>query len=151
MEVLENAVGGSGNPGYFEYLRYTDFGHNIAPYRKPDNSEFDLFYWAVKHIFIDNANCIRVTTPLKNNEFPVNEPLTIQWVSNGVISDVKIEYSIGWGIPFWEELISSTVNDDEYIWDAPQVVSNYYRLRISNIVSNKVPTYETRYYFKIVE
>ncbi len=61
---------------------------------------------------------------------------TITWRDTGAVGDIKIEYSLDDG-QTWSTVTSTTLNDGEYIWSAPEVDSKA-KIRISDATNSSV-------------
>jgi RHS repeat-associated protein len=75
---------------------------------------------------------IVVTSPNGGQSYKVGAAVTITWNSQGVVGNVKIDYSINNGST-WTPIIASTANDGSHTWTIPNTPSSFCRVRISEI------------------
>lgn len=75
---------------------------------------------------------ITVTVPNGGETWPINSTQTIQWTSQGVSGDVKIELSRNGGTT-WETLFASTPNDGSQPWTVTGPTTSQARIRVSSI------------------
>lgn len=73
---------------------------------------------------------LTVTSPNGEEEWVVNSSQTITWNSEGVVGNVKIEYSTNSG-DAWTEIASSIANDWSYDWTIPNNPSSSCLVKIS--------------------
>lgn len=75
---------------------------------------------------------ITVTSPDGGEEWETASIQNVTWIHEGLIDNVKIEYSNNNGAG-WIEIIASTVNDGCFEWTIPDDVSDLCLIRISDI------------------
>jgi RHS repeat-associated protein len=81
------------------------------------------------------APAIVVTSPNGGQSYQVGTAVTITWNSQGVVGNVKIDYSINNGST-WTAIIASTTNDGSHSWTIPNTPSSTCRVRVSEIDGN---------------
>lgn len=72
---------------------------------------------------------INVVNPSNATVLAAGENVLISWASGGIISDVKIDYSIDAGLT-WQEIAANAANSGTYHWTVPAVNSSKCKLRI---------------------
>uniref|UniRef100_A0A7C4XKK1 T9SS type A sorting domain-containing protein n=1 Tax=candidate division WOR-3 bacterium TaxID=2052148 RepID=A0A7C4XKK1_UNCW3 len=78
------------------------------------------------------ATGIEVVNPNGGEIYVVGDACPIHWNWLGTISNVKIEYSSDGG-GTWNQIVSSTTNDGDYIWTVPNIPSTQCRIKITNL------------------
>ena len=96
---------------------------------------------------IEFLNSITIITPDILSSWGVNTSQTINWVSTGSISNVKLElYKDG---VFELEIVASTSNDGEYYWTIPSGLEDSINYQIKIIDVSNSSIYDYSDYFEI--
>ena len=83
------------------------------------------------------ADKIRILSPNGGEVLSAGILKTIEWLTNGAVGLVKIEYSSDNGIS-WLEIIDSITNTDRYSWQVPDLLSVNGLIRISDVNDNTI-------------
>ncbi|MFH1676722.1 MAG: hypothetical protein ABIC40_06820, partial [bacterium] len=85
------------------------------------------------------SNQILVTSPNGGETFNTGDPMTITWIGDPTIDNVKIEISLNAGAEF-STVIESTPNDSSYDWPSipPNDASDSCRIKISDVDNSSV-------------
>ena len=75
---------------------------------------------------------IEVTSPNGGEQLSAGETFEITWAHEGLVENVKIEYSVNNG-ESWLEIVSSTENDGSFEWEVPLNPSDECLAKISGI------------------
>ena len=78
------------------------------------------------------VDSIALVTPNGNQTLTAGSSYSITWTSSGVISNVKIEYTVDNGTT-WKTITSSTSNTGSYSWTVPNVGTWRGKVRIINV------------------
>jgi hypothetical protein len=78
------------------------------------------------------ATGLHLTAPNGGETCIVGDLCPIHWEWMGTISSVKIEYSSDGG-GTWNQIIASTTNDGDYIWNVPNIPTTQCRIKITNV------------------
>lgn len=82
--------------------------------------------------FIILTTGIEVITPNGGENYIVGDACPIHWNWLGTISNVKIEYSSDGGAT-WNQVVSSTSNDGDYLWTIPNIPTTQCRIKVTNL------------------
>ncbi|MDD3803375.1 MAG: hypothetical protein PHW02_03180, partial [bacterium] len=74
---------------------------------------------------------ITLTSPAGGESFVSGDIVPINWINNGTIANVKIEYSLNNGFS-WTNITASTSNTGNYSWTSPAATSDSMKIRISD-------------------
>jgi hypothetical protein len=80
----------------------------------------------------DYTPFIRIDSPNGGEYWGFGTDQLITWTSFGISGNVKIEYTPD-DRDTWIEITDSTENDGSFLWTVPQNISDYYRVRVSDI------------------
>jgi formylglycine-generating enzyme required for sulfatase activity/Leucine-rich repeat (LRR) protein len=78
---------------------------------------------------------ISITVPKGGENWEVASTYDINWISEGIVGDVMIEYSIDNGSN-WVEIVPATGNDGTHPWTIPGTVSDHCLVRVSETDGN---------------
>jgi len=78
---------------------------------------------------------IALTSPNGGENFVAGTPHTVSWLSEGVINNVALQYTVDDG-QNWTPIISSVANNGSYSWTVPTVNSSDCRVRVLDIDSS---------------
>ncbi len=75
---------------------------------------------------------LTLVTPNGNQTLTAGSSYSITWTSTGVISNVKLEYSVDNGAT-WNTITSSTANTGSYSWTVPNIGTWRGKVRVTNV------------------
>ena len=78
------------------------------------------------------ATGLHLNAPNGGETYIVGDFCPVHWEWTGTISSVKIEYSSDGG-GTWNQIVSSTTNDGDYIWAIPNIPTTQCRIKITNV------------------
>ncbi len=88
---------------------------------------------------------LTITSPNGGENWFTGSSHNITWTSQGIISDVKLEYSIDGGAN-WLSVIASTPNDGTYPWTIPDTPSDSCLVKISDVSNSETSDVSDNYF-----
>lgn len=105
-------------------ITLTATGHDFRPYQ-------------VTIPVIPAGDALFITSPSAGTVFDIDDSITINWSTFGTIPDVKVEFSSDNGFSY-SDVVLSTINNNTYTFDAPDVSSDSCMVRVSDIDGDPV-------------
>jgi len=147
--VFRVALSSDANGHHFDYYLDEQFGGRLSDAAKQYGNGGRLFAgvmlrgnannavddWVLSRGVTLASPTLTLTAPNGGENWQVGSVRTITWASQGVVGDVKLEYSIDNG-GSWSTIVAGVTNDGSQDWTIPTVPSSSCLVRISEAVDD---------------